>query len=78
MEDFLDWSYDSLLSAESSRRLKTLPTLEFEVFGSVFDNEEGDDESSSQDNAYLAGVAWWKQKHKTEFIKLLGIVYVYT
>lgn len=58
MEDFLDWSYDSLLSAESSRRLKTLPTLEFEVFGSVFDNEEGDDESSSQDNAYLAGVAW--------------------
>lgn len=58
MEDFLDWSYDSLLSAESSRRLKTLPTLEFEVFGSVFDNEEGVNESSSQDNAYLAGVAW--------------------
>ncbi|CAI4055178.1 hypothetical protein SUVZ_16G4110 [Saccharomyces uvarum] len=55
MEDFLDWSYDSLLSAESSRRLKTLPTLEFEVFGSVFENEE---ESSSQDNSYLAGVAW--------------------
>ncbi|CAI1782918.1 hypothetical protein SEUBUCD646_0P04060 [Saccharomyces eubayanus] len=58
MEDFLDWSYDSLLSAESSRRLKTLPTLEFETFGSVFDNEEGDEESSSQDNVYLPGVAW--------------------
>ncbi|CAI4054084.1 ribosome biosynthesis protein NOC4 SKDI_16G3990 [Saccharomyces kudriavzevii IFO 1802] len=58
MEDFLDWNYDSLLSAESSRKLKTLPTLEFEAFAGVFDDEGGDDTQSSQGNIYLAGVAW--------------------
>ncbi|EJS41284.1 noc4p [Saccharomyces arboricola H-6] len=58
MEDFLDWTYDSLLGAESSRRLKTLPTLEFESFGSIFDCEEEDDEPSSQGTSYLTGVAW--------------------
>ncbi|PTN13697.1 ribosome biosynthesis protein NOC4 [Saccharomyces cerevisiae] len=58
MEDFLDWNYDSLLNAESSRKLKTLPTLEFEAFTNVFDNEDGDSEASSQGNVYLPGVAW--------------------
>lgn len=33
MEDFLDWSYDSLLQAEMSRKLKILPALEFEERG---------------------------------------------
>lgn len=52
MEDFLDWSYDSLLAAETSRRLKVLPTLEFEKFDELFAGE--DDEQ----NAYLRGIAW--------------------
>ncbi|AET37489.1 ribosome biosynthesis protein NOC4 Ecym_1245 [Eremothecium cymbalariae DBVPG len=36
MEDFLDWSYDSLLAAEASRKMKILPSLEFEQFDSLF------------------------------------------
>lgn len=52
MEDFLDWSYDSLLAAETSRRLKVLPTLEFEKFDGLFANEE------NGERAYLAGVNW--------------------
>ncbi|CCK68443.1 ribosome biosynthesis protein NOC4 KNAG_0A07910 [Huiozyma naganishii CBS 8797] len=51
MEDFLDWSYDSLLAAESNRNLKVLPTLEFETFDSVFNETEGK-------NAYLQNITW--------------------
>ncbi|SCV06050.1 LANO_0H21000g1_1 [Lachancea nothofagi CBS 11611] len=36
MEDFLDWSYDSLLQAEITRKLKVLPALEFEEQGAAF------------------------------------------
>lgn len=52
MEDFLDWSYDSLLAAETSRRLKVLPTLEFEKFNGLFASEQ------NQEKAYLTGVNW--------------------
>lgn len=51
MEDFLDWSYDSLLAAETSRRLKVLPTLEFEKFDELFAGQ-------SEQNAYLTGTYW--------------------
>ncbi|KAL3229961.1 Nucleolar complex protein 4 [Nakaseomyces bracarensis] len=53
MEDFLDWSYDTLLEAESTRKLKVLPTLEFEEFKGIFDK-------SGQDNNdyYMKGIAW--------------------
>lgn len=37
IEDFLDWSYDSLLQAEANRRLKIQPALEFEQFDSLFE-----------------------------------------
>ncbi|AAS52092.2 ADR171Cp [Eremothecium gossypii ATCC 10895] len=36
MEDFLDWSYDSLLAAESTRKMKVLPSLEFDRFDTLF------------------------------------------
>ncbi|AMD21947.1 HFR092Cp [Eremothecium sinecaudum] len=36
MEDFLDWSFDSLLAAESSRNMKVLPSLEYEQFDTIF------------------------------------------
>ncbi|SCU80064.1 LADA_0B04852g1_1 [Lachancea dasiensis] len=36
LEDFLDWSYDSLLQAEVTRKLKVLPALEFEEQGTIF------------------------------------------
>lgn len=51
MEDFLDWSYDSLLAAETSRKLKVLPTLEFEKFDELFAGQ-------GEQNAYLTGVYW--------------------
>lgn len=54
LEDFLDWSYDSLITAESTRKLKVLPTLEFENFDKVF---IGEDETNSS-NGYLNGVDW--------------------
>ncbi|SCU83950.1 LAFA_0D06986g1_1 [Lachancea sp. 'fantastica'] len=38
MEDFLDWSYDSLLQAEVTRKLKVSPALEFEDQGAAFGN----------------------------------------
>ncbi|QLQ79871.1 hypothetical protein HG537_0C05200 [Torulaspora globosa] len=52
MEDFLDWSYDSLLAAETSRRLKVLPTLEFESFDGLFANDENDKKT------YVTGINW--------------------
>ncbi|GCE97177.1 maturation and nuclear export of 40S ribosomal subunits interacting protein [Zygosaccharomyces mellis] len=52
MEDFLDWSYDSLLAAETSRRLKVLPTLEYENFGKLFGEE------NTEGIAFLTGVDW--------------------
>lgn len=45
MEDFLDWSYDSLLNAEATRKLKVLPALEFEEFKEIF-------------GGYLDGIEW--------------------
>lgn len=53
LEDFLDWSYDSLLAAESSRKLKILPTLEHESFDQVLVGEEKADRKS-----FLTGVSW--------------------
>ncbi|RLV93375.1 Nucleolar complex protein 4 [Spathaspora sp. JA1] len=40
MEDFLDWSYISLLQSESTRRYKTLAALEFEEFDMLFEQQE--------------------------------------
>lgn len=54
MEDFLDWSYDSLLAAETSRRLKVLPTLEYENFDQLF----GDSNPETEGTAFLTGVNW--------------------
>lgn len=45
VEDFLDWSYDSLIAAEASRKLKVLPALEFEDTGALF-------------GGYLENVEW--------------------
>lgn len=36
MEDFLDWSYQSLLDSEKTRRYKVMAALEFEKFDKVF------------------------------------------
>lgn len=52
MEDFLDWSYESLLAAETSRRLKILPTLEFDTFDKFFSSNVDDQ------NSFLNGVDW--------------------
>ncbi|CAR26203.1 ZYRO0B04180p [Zygosaccharomyces rouxii] len=52
MEDFLDWSYDSLLAAETSRRLKVLPTLEYENFDQLFG------EANTEGTTFLTGVDW--------------------
>lgn len=52
MEDFLDWSYDSLLTAETSRRLKVLPTLEYENFDQLFG------EMNTENSTFLTGVDW--------------------
>lgn len=52
MEDFLDWSYDTLLAAETSRRFKVLPTLEFETFDELLDEE------SENKKPFLPGVGW--------------------
>lgn len=62
MEDFLDWSYDSLLKAESERKLKILPTLEFQDFGSILaTNTNTDvyiDDINGSKESYLKNVAW--------------------
>lgn len=59
MEDFLDWGYDSLLAAESSRRLKVLPVLEYEAFDKIVNNSKiNDKEESSDKSVYLSRVAW--------------------
>lgn len=44
MEDFLDWSYQSLLETEKTRRYKNQAALEFETFDAVLaeKNKEGD------------------------------------
>ncbi|CAN3353160.1 nucleolar complex protein 4 [Diutina catenulata] len=46
LEDFLDWSYQSLLEAESTKRYKGTAALEFEEFTSVF---------GSEDSSYMTG-----------------------
>ncbi|CCD23613.1 ribosome biosynthesis protein NOC4 NDAI_0B05800 [Naumovozyma dairenensis CBS 421] len=56
MEDFLDWGYDSLLNAESSRKLKVLPVLEFEKFDTLFNDNK--DASDQDKNVYLEGIEW--------------------
>lgn len=38
MEDFLDWSYISLLDSEKNRRYKSLAALEFEEWDHLFDS----------------------------------------
>ncbi|SMN17798.1 similar to Saccharomyces cerevisiae YPR144C NOC4 Nucleolar protein, forms a complex with Nop14p that mediates maturation and nuclear export of 40S ribosomal subunits [Maudiozyma saulgeensis] len=59
MEDFLDWGYDSLLAAESSRKLKILPVLEYETFDSILTNDTTNEEEQVADKSvYLSDVAW--------------------
>ncbi|QEU61775.1 Noc4 [Kluyveromyces lactis] len=50
IEDFLDWSYDSLLQAETNRKLKIQPALEFERFETIFE--------SGSDSAFLPLIKW--------------------
>lgn len=50
IEDFLDWSYDSLLQAETNRKLKIQPALEFERFETIFE--------SGSDSAFLPFIKW--------------------
>ncbi|SCV02958.1 LAMI_0H04346g1_1 [Lachancea mirantina] len=45
LEDFLDWTYDSLLKAETTKKIKVLPALEFEEMGQLF-------------GTYIEGVQW--------------------
>lgn len=52
MEDFLDWSYDTLLAAETSRRFKVLPTLEYENFDELLG------ENGAENRPFLTGVGW--------------------
>jgi len=40
MEDFLDWSYQSLLETEKSRRYKSQAALEFETFDGVLSEKD--------------------------------------
>jgi len=61
MEDFLDWGYDSLLAAESSRKLKILPVLEYETFDSILANEtidQKEEEDTPDKSVYLSSVSW--------------------
>ncbi|EGW32994.1 uncharacterized protein SPAPADRAFT_60319, partial [Spathaspora passalidarum NRRL Y-27907] len=48
MEDFLDWSYISLLESESTRRYKTLAALEFEEFDMLFDEADKSEETNKR------------------------------
>lgn len=41
MEDFLDWSYMTLMESEKTRKYKGLASLEFEEYDSLFAAEEG-------------------------------------
>lgn len=41
MEDFLDWSYLTLMESEKTRRYKGLAALEFEEYDGLFGNVEG-------------------------------------
>lgn len=50
LEDFLDWSYGTLLESEKNRRYKTMAALEFEEFDSLFDQKE-----SSETPVYASG-----------------------
>ncbi|CCF56960.1 hypothetical protein KAFR_0B06630 [Kazachstania africana CBS 2517] len=59
MEDFLDWSYDSLLTAEQTRKLKVLPSLEYEkwdlaLVNGINSGEHGKDNKS----VFLDNIAW--------------------
>lgn len=51
MEDFLDWSYVTLMESEKTRRYKVHAALEFEEFDSVFAKEQ-----ESTENAYVGWV----------------------
>lgn len=55
LEDFLDLSYSTLMSAEQNRRLKKAPALEFESFSNVFDSPAAQDEESALQPAYMVG-----------------------
>lgn len=57
MEDFLDWSYDSLIDAELSRNLKILPTLEFETFDQILSDQEGGT-ATGPNTTYLKNITW--------------------
>ena len=57
MEDFLDWSYDSLINAELSRNLKILPTLEFETFDQILNGQE-EELTAGSNTTYLKNIAW--------------------
>lgn len=48
LEDFLDWSYTSLLESEETRRYKGLAALEFEEYQAPFESQEAP-------SAYLSG-----------------------
>ncbi|CCH60239.1 hypothetical protein TBLA_0C04420 [Henningerozyma blattae CBS 6284] len=64
LEDFLDWNYKQLLDSESNRTLKVLPTLEFENFDKLFeDNQEPNNnmennEENENSSIFLKSVAW--------------------
>ncbi|KAK6202707.1 CBF/Mak21 family-domain-containing protein [Scheffersomyces amazonensis] len=40
LEDFLDWSYITLLDSEKTRRYKTMAALEFEEFSNLFEIDD--------------------------------------
>ncbi|KAK6464738.1 CBF/Mak21 family-domain-containing protein [Scheffersomyces coipomensis] len=56
LEDFLDWSYISLLDNEKTRRYKTTVALEFEEFSNLFEIGKQDDSSNDEiTNVYAKG-----------------------
>ena len=55
LEDFLDMSYSSLMSAEQNRKLKKAPALEFEKFEQVFEVSTEDLEDAALQPAFMVG-----------------------
>ena len=54
MEDFFNWSYDSLINVALSRNL---PTLEFETFDQILNDHKG--ESTAGFNTFISKkIAW--------------------
>ncbi|EGV66852.1 CBF-domain-containing protein [Yamadazyma tenuis ATCC 10573] len=58
LEDFLDWSFKSLIESEINRKYRSMAALEFDSFDQLFDHVTGTSEGSepeSKTTVYLEG-----------------------